>query len=154
MTLHLSVKKIVKHALLEYGFNCSSKNWFYETEDVILIFNFSKSDHDNQHYMNIGFWLKALGPYDEQAYYQTHMNFSCDSLFKDSRNFLLRILSLNISISEEEKTKLLHFFKFELFPFFEKCKKLENLKKVFIEMNLNSRGLVLHQAKTLLSVVT
>ena len=53
-------KKIVQGSTSKYGFMYCKKNYYCETDDVIVVVNLQKSNYSNRYYINYGFYVKEI----------------------------------------------------------------------------------------------
>ena len=53
-------KKIVQGSTSKYGFMYCKKNYYCETDDMIVVVNLQKSNYNNSYYINYGFFVKEI----------------------------------------------------------------------------------------------
>ena len=53
-------KKIVQEITSKYGFMYCKKNYYYNSDKIIVVINLQKSNFDNSYYINYGFYVKDI----------------------------------------------------------------------------------------------
>lgn len=53
-------KKIVRKSTGKYGFIYCKKNYYYNSDNLIVVINLQKSNFDNGYYINYGFCVKEI----------------------------------------------------------------------------------------------
>ena len=53
-------KKIVQESTSKFGFKYCKKNYYFNSDKLIVVINLQKSNFDNSYYVNYGFWVKDI----------------------------------------------------------------------------------------------
>ena len=57
---NIEFKKIVQEITSKYGFMYCKKNYYYNSDKIIVVINLQKSNFDNSYYINYGFCVKDI----------------------------------------------------------------------------------------------
>lgn len=87
------------------GFRRKGLTWFIENAELITLLNLQKDMYGPSYFLNLAFWLKALGepaakPPPES---QCHLRFRVESVFPALRPSLIDILNLASDFTDEER---------------------------------------------------
>ena len=59
---NIEFKKIVQEITSKYGFMYCKKNYYYNSDKIIVVINLQKSNFDNSYYINYGAELESELP--------------------------------------------------------------------------------------------
>ena len=139
-------KKSIAAPLEMAGFVKTGQSWYLDGKDAIVVVNLQKSDFDEQYFINMGIWLKALG---ENAFPQENLCHIClraERLFPEQRELILRGCSLEYS-DEGLWGSLSEFIKTSLIPFCRTCSD-EGYLRTLLSQGRFDGGLVRKEART------
>ncbi len=120
------------------------QSWYIDGKDTLVVINLQKSDWNEQYFINLGIWLKALGEPSFPQYYRCHLYYRLESIFSQERELILNACSLeqgNAQLLEE----LAQFLTGQVLPFLRDCGSERTLRNRMAEGKLGN-GLVLYSA--------
>ena len=71
-----------------------SGSWYRESEDVISVLNLQKSQYSLSYYVNVGFWIKALGEERFPKEHKCHVRVRLGDLVPDRTEEVTALLDL------------------------------------------------------------
>lgn len=104
------------------------QSFFLDGQDTIVVLNLQKSDFNEQYYVNVGIWLKALGSSTFPAENKCHIQASLTSLFAPEFDAIERACHL-LSATEEDLARLVSITKTVVVPFCVSCLHIHGLKE-------------------------
>lgn len=151
MTNRKYFKKSIGLLFNAAGYELRGNCWTRLNSEVVVVVNLDKSPYDDQHYLEVGFWLTALGCYEGQKPPKCHLRFSLESLFAENRILILDATILpntggDLSVSE----RFLSFMKNGAIPFLLTCDQFSNLLQHYRGGRFHD-GLIRKEAKVLLN---
>ena len=149
MTDKKAFKKQLANVLLDAGFLLKVNSWRASGEEVVVVVEINKSPYDEQHYLNIGFWINRLGSFAGQKYNQCHLYFRLEGLFPLRRTLILNSLYLSKTGGLEPNQDFFSFVSSEVIPFVKASMTLSDLARAFRD-GLLADGLLLREARDLL----
>ena len=141
-------KRALAAVLKEAGFTMKGQSFFLDGQDTIVVLNLQKSDFDEQYYVNVGIWLKALGSTAFPAENKCHILARLTSLFTSEFNVIERACHLT-SATEEDLVRFVGIAKTIVVPFCASCLHIDGLKERHGSGQFR-KALVLKEAKQLL----
>jgi hypothetical protein len=85
----LTFKRVVENALIKAGFFKHGKAWLFKATDVSIVIATQSAANSRQTFINVGFWLSALGEAVPEKVELTHMYYSLERLFPQERDAIL-----------------------------------------------------------------
>ncbi|KAF0144252.1 MAG: hypothetical protein FD156_1937 [Nitrospirae bacterium] len=142
-------KKAIAEPLRASGFLSRGQTWYLDGQDAIAIINIQKYEYSEMYFINVAFWLKALGYMEFPPAHKCHLDFRVESLFPQHRELL--IASCTLTEADEDNVRWLKaFIVDELVPFCRECLQQSQLK-IFYKEGRFLEGMVRKEAKTVLS---
>jgi len=125
------------------------QSWYLDGKDSTIVVNLQKSNFNEEYFMNIGIWLKALGIATFPSFNKCHLYFRLEKLFPEDRALILNSLSL-----ERTNSQLLddfsQFIILKMIPFLQHCTE-ENQLIEFMKVGRFKNGIISKEAKDYLS---
>ncbi len=147
-------KKALGRFFEQSGFSHKGQTWFLDGEETVAVVNVQKNQYDTDAFLNLGFWLKALGkaPALPPAENLCHARIRAESLFPDLSPEISRLLNRDAPIPDDERIagleKVMTQF---VIPFMLDGSTAEGLRTHLLNGRFR-RGLVHVDAKRLLGV--
>jgi hypothetical protein len=141
-------KKAVARSLEGAHLIKKGQSWYLDGPDAIVVLNLQKNDWANAYFINIGIWLKALGPAEFPAESDCHLMHRLDSIFPEERDLIRDGGSLEPS-DIRPLDQLSGFLEARVVPFMRQCTMLNGLRRLYDEGRFR-RGLVVKEARPLL----
>jgi hypothetical protein len=105
--------------------------WYGTSSEVISLLNLQKSQHGPNYYVNVGFWLRALGGARFPRERECHVRIRLDSLVADRAGEVRALLDLESDIPSGERGPCLHdLLASRLKPLLEQASSLEGIRKL------------------------
>lgn len=136
------------------GFLHKGQTWFKDRVEVVALANLQKSQYSAERFMNLGFWLKALGrpPSVPPGEHLCHARIRADSLFLEQGWEISELLNLQAPIPDDERTKRLGtLVEGMVVPFLELGGSLEGLRAQVVDGKFQ-RGFVDVDARRLMGL--
>jgi hypothetical protein len=89
------------------GMSKHSGSWYRTRDDVTTVLNLQKSDYGPSYYINIAFWLRALGESRFPKDRECHLRIRLEHLVSDRRAELAELLDLKSEIPDGERGRRL-----------------------------------------------
>lgn len=86
------------------GFSGKGQTWWFEGDDVVVVTNLQKDRYGSVVYLNLGFWLKSLGPFPSPP--REHVcpvGCRAERLFPDRLDEIDRLLNLDEGVPDEKR---------------------------------------------------
>lgn len=138
-------KKAINEPFKKAGFIKRGQTWYLDGKDVLVVTNLQKNDWAESYYINVGFWLKALGETSFPPYNHCHLSYRIESLFPEKRDLILIGGSLEES-NLENLANLIQFMTNYVIPFLKDCTEINKLSELFATGSLNN-GLIFKEAR-------
>lgn len=103
----MDMRKLTSHVgrlFRRAGFSGKGQTWWFDGDDVLVVANLQKDRYGSVVYLNLGFWLKSLGPPPSPP--KKHLcpvGIRAEDVFPDSLDEIDKLLDLARSIPEEER---------------------------------------------------
>lgn len=124
-----TLKQVIDSSLREAGFFQKGQSWYLSSSDTIIVINLQKSSWDEQYYLNIGFWLNALGEATYPQHNRCHLYYRAENFFQDQKELILTSCSLTKS-NQNLLNELALFITNQLTPFLLECRSEKKLKEL------------------------
>lgn len=82
-------KKGIQRALAPTGFTKAGKLNCYAGKGVVVLLALQKLEHDQQFFLNVGFWLTRFGASPPERVELSHLYFRVERLFPEYREIIL-----------------------------------------------------------------
>ena|SRR2546430_17331722 len=132
-----------------------SGTWYRTTDDVTQAMNLQKSQYGPRYYVNVGWWLRALGDVTFPKENQWHIGIRLDSLAANRADEINELMNLDSPIAVAERTQRLgELLESELRPLLDGTASVESLRALRREGRLKSAAVkgpaitILDQATT------
>lgn len=135
--MNIPVKDILNEELKLLGFKKKGARWYRDNEDVISVVGLQKSQWGDQHYINLGIWVKLLGDVDFPEVKDCHIQCRLENVTIDQANDLAKALDEEDGwrMEAEERREIIKLGVGNAdFLFFHELNTLEKIKK-FISGN-------------------
>lgn len=143
------LKRIIADNLRDADFDKKGLPWFYRGVDAIAVVNLQRSDFGLRYYINIDFYLSALGNERFSKENECHIQLRATSVFPEKRELVDRACSLE-DADQAALEELRDFLRDEVIPFARQCTALETLAKCY-PPRIADRGLVFKEVRELLA---
>ena len=146
------------HAVLKpAGFRRTGENWRRTSADTHQVVNLQKSEFDEQRFLNIGFWIRSLGPgVSAPRESKCHVRVRGDRIADNSRSEwnLHSVLALSEArLADDERLSLLRdYLEQDLLPFCDTAETLLGLAQLAAQSVL-SAAFVHKDARPLLGLL-
>src|SRR3977135_1768112 len=97
------------------GMTKHSGNWYRTSGDVVTVMNLQKSLYSLSYYVNVGWWLRALGDAKFPKENQLHVRIRLDALVRDRADEVKALLDLERHL-ESRAERLQALLQSELLP--------------------------------------
>lgn len=138
-------KKTFADPFEKAGFRKIGQSWYLQGEDTTIAIGLQKSNYRELYYVNVIFWLNALGETPVPQWDKFHLLFRAEALFPDQKELILLACSL-----EECDLQLLsqfgNFLEQKLVPFLLACQHTDYLRTLLVGGQLEN-GLVHFEAR-------
>jgi hypothetical protein len=125
-----------------------SGSWYRASDEVITVLNLQKSQYSLSYYVNVGFWLRALGAEKYPKENKCHIRLRLETLLPDREEEIRALLDLERDVPSRAK-RFHDILETELRPLLERASSLEGLRQLRRNGQLE-RAFVLGPAQTLL----
>jgi hypothetical protein len=147
-------KSILEGAFTSKGFKLVDKNARYDGTAAAIFVGLQKLEYDEQYFINVGFWLRALGDQAPRKVEQTHMYFRLERLFPNLRETVLDGGRLSLPDQPQAATALSAIISAECIPVLTELANSDlTLRKRFREGGF-SGGLIRKEAREALAAET
>lgn len=130
------------------GFRRKGSSWYLHGPDAIAVVALQKSDFGERVFLNVGVWLRALGPSEFPRENHCHLQYRAEALFPDRLELVRSATSLE-EATESDLDRLETFVDSELIPLCRESLDIQNLRALYSAGRL-SNGLVLKEARAAL----
>ena len=135
------------------GLKKKSGRWYRHCEDVIVVVDLQKSYWGNSYYVNMGFFLRALGEKLFPLGRECPISVRLESLGQDQQSRIEKILNLEYDIADDQRLKeLSDFLDSYLRPALERGCSMVGLRTMVDDGTL-SNARVTGEAETLLRTI-
>jgi hypothetical protein len=111
------------------GMQKQSGTWYRSADDVTQAMNLQKSQYGPSYYINVGWWLRALGDVKFPKDNQWHIGIRLDSLAANRAEELKVLLDLDSGLGETERGQRLHdLLDSELRPVLDRTLSVDGLR--------------------------
>lgn len=135
--------------VVESGMSKHGGSWYRPSDSVIAVLNLQKSQYSLSYYVNLAFWLRALGDTQFPPENKCHVRMRMDQIIPDRSREISSLLDLTNEIPDRER-KLHDAFREVLKPLLDHGSALEGLRQLAVEGVLE-RAFVLNEARALLA---
>jgi hypothetical protein len=144
------LKKIISYSLEKSTlFTTKGQSWYLDGKDSTIVVNLQKSNFNEDYFMNVGIWLKALGIAIFPSFNKCHLYFRLEKLFPENRTLILNSLSLERTNSKS-LDDFSQFIILRVIPFLQHCTEEDQLKE-FMKVGRFKNGIISKEAKDYLS---
>lgn len=127
-----------------------SGSWYAAGNDVITIINLQKSQYSRYYYLNMAFWLRALGEATFPKENHCHVRFRAEWIVPVRAGELSRLLDLeDDAVDHERAHRLIALLDEQLGPFLDEAGTLSGLRRLQSSGTL-ARGLTHYLALPIL----
>jgi hypothetical protein len=106
-----------------------SGSWYRANDAVITVVNLQKSDYSRNYYLNVAFWLKALGEEKFPKAHVCHVGIRLDMLLPDQAEEIKALLDLEGEVEGDRGARLLDLLETRLLPLLNEGSSVEGLRK-------------------------
>lgn len=141
MTDHDPVALELREFGRSLGMTRKSNSWYLRGTQVTIVLNLQKSIYSGQRYLNVAFWLNALGdePFPRES--KCHIRLRLDSLLDDQEARIAALLNPEEPIADSDRrAQVREILNARLRPFLEQMATLAGIKEVL------TRGTLRHAA--------
>jgi hypothetical protein len=142
-------KQSIATTLENANFVKRGQSWYLDGEDAIIVLNLQKNDWDEEYFINIGMWLKALGDADYPQENKCHLSYRAERLFPGEQELIRTGASLRNS-NTKMLADLTEFLKIKVIPFLMECTHESKIREL-LTMGKLKNGFVSKDAKAYLS---
>jgi hypothetical protein len=126
----------------DLGLEKKSGAWYRLCEEVIAVVDLQKSQYGASYYVNLGFWLRALGEERYPKGARCHIAVRLENLAPDERQGITRLLDLDHEMPDEQRIdELIALFKERLLPVIEQGSTLAGLRVMIDDGTLSSAAI-------------
>lgn len=119
-----------------------SGTWYRTTGDLVQALNLQKSQYGPVYYINIGFWLQALGESNFPGQRTWHLGIRLELLFPNRDKEIKSLLDLQSDIPEQERAqRLRHLLNSGLSPILEEANSMQGLRQLRREGRLKAAAI-------------
>jgi hypothetical protein len=119
------------------GMTKHSGSWYRNGPDVITVLNLQKSQYGPSYYINVGFWITALGEELYPMEHRCHVRLRLEMLLPDKATELAGLLSLEPVVPGRTQ-QLNAILGDEVESFLQQASSVEGLRKLRREGRLNA----------------
>jgi hypothetical protein len=127
----------VDSCLSTAGMRKQSGSWYRQSDDAIAVVNLQKSQYGPSYYLNVAFWLLALGEAKFPKEHECHVRMRLDDLIPDRVAVIEELLDLRRDIADRSE-RLRELLRSELLPVLDKGSSLDGLRTMRREGRLAS----------------
>lgn len=139
-------KKMIEKAFLAKGFQKVKNNLQLDGRFITLLIGLQKIEFEDQFYINVGFWIKAIGESTPMKVEHTHLYFRLERMFPEYRKIILDAGDLDNSTQPIPARDLCDILDKTIIPILSNmASSYENMKCAFDEGILR-HGLVRKEA--------
>lgn len=153
MTNH-EFKSIIEGAFTSNGFKRVDKNARFDGAAAVILIGLQKLEYDEQYFINVGFWLRALSDQVPRKVEHTHMYFRLERLFPPRREAVLDGGCLSLPEQPQAATKLSAIISQECIPVLVKLANSEAALRQRFSQGGFSGGLIRKEARAALAAAT
>lgn len=145
------IKSSLSCVLKNAGFRRKGNNWFWETEDAVVVVNLQKSNFGEQYYVNLAVWLRALGDASEPKEQLCHVRLRSTALDAERQKYWEdKVFNLEYPLPDEERDALSRsFMESNALPFLRAAASLDGLRNLQGEGRLKGAA-VMAKAQSLI----
>ena len=144
-----SFKKAIARPLEKANFIKKGQSWYLDGDDAIVVFSLQKSDWNDEYFINIGIWLKALGKAEFPQENDCHLSYRAERLFPTEQELIREGASLEKG-DMEILNRLSEFIGTRFIPFLRECTKVNKLRELMANGTLR-HGFIRKDAKLYLT---
>jgi hypothetical protein len=146
-------RRTVDEAARLAGMTKRSGTWYRQRGDVIAVLNLQRSQYSPLYYVNLAWWLCALGPDQFPSDHKCHVRMRADGDARESWARMAELLDLERDIPEEARASALGtLMRMEVLPFLIDNASVERLKTLATEGGFR-HGLVMGSAFPFLGMI-
>jgi len=146
------IKSSLSSVLKEAGLRRKGSNWFWDTEDAVVVVNLQKSNFGDQYYVNLALWLRALGDAQEPKEQLCHVRLRATALDgEEQRYWENEVFNLEHPLPDEDRASLIRSFMGDtVLPFLRAAAYLDGLRDMHTAGRLKGAAIML-KAQSLIS---
>lgn len=119
------------------GMTKQSGSWYRASDEVITVLNLQKSQYSLSYYINVGWWLRALGDAKFPKEHELHVRIRLDALLPDEAEEVKALLDLERPV-ENRADRLREVLQSELRPILGHTGSVEGLRALRRESRLKA----------------
>jgi len=119
------------------GMTKHSGSWYRTSDHVITVLNLQKSQYSLSYYVNVGWWLRALGDAKFPKEQELHVRIRLDALLPDRAEEVETLLDLKRPVENRSK-RLRELLQSELRPILEHADSVAGLRALRRESRLKA----------------
>jgi len=127
-----TLKKVVGESLTSAGFKKKGQAWYLDNPDLIGVLELQKCDWGYNYFVNIGFYIRALGQKDDFPHERMcHLRYRVESIFHDLHIEICKMLIVHEDGDIESRLEQLQdLLTNRIVPFFMSVRTISDLKRI------------------------
>ena len=106
-----------------------SGSWYRTNDEVTTVLNLQRSDYSRNYYINVAFWLKALGDERFPNPHVCHVGIRLDMLLPDQAEEIRALLDREREVDGDRAARLHALLETRLLPFLDQGSSVDGLRK-------------------------
>jgi hypothetical protein len=136
------------------GFTKRSGSWYRSSDEVIMVVNLQKSQYSTKYYVNVAFWLRALGDDQFPKEQRCHVRLRLERAAPEQQAELEQLLDLEREVlAEARRDRLLAVLHDSLDPVLREAVSVAGLRRL-IDAGLFAAAAVTAPAQDLLGTTS
>ena len=135
MTITQTLSSALNAELEAVGFKKKGDTWYRRNDDIIAVINLQKSDYDATHFLNLGFWIRAIEDAENPREEQCHVRSRAGALWPTDDPSLADLLNLGVSsnCSDARVVEIRKLVRERVIPFLLRGSSLAGLTEIVTE---------------------
>jgi hypothetical protein len=139
----LSQRNAVHRGFDRFGKECSgekkSGGWYWRSDEVVAVVDLQKSQYGPKYYVNVAFWLRAVGDERFPKTWKSHIAGRITDLPGVERGRVECLLDLECAVRDEQRVdELSALLATAVIPFIERGASLAGLRSMIDDGTLNA----------------
>lgn len=135
MTITRTLSNALNAELKTAGFKRKGATWYLRNDDIIAVVNLQKSNYDATHFLNLGFWIRAIEDVENPREAQCHVHVRAEGLWPCDSPMITDLLSFDAvaDCDDERLVDIQQFVRAKVIPFLTRGSSLAGLREIIEE---------------------